>query len=1287
MVKLAWPSPFISAVFLSHRFMPIDAQKSKRRRYLRYAIELKATVLSGLVDSYPGTILDFCAGGLFLEVAAPLALHQALKIRFAMDSEIGGDRFEIEARVVRIQDSGVAVATEQMSTGVLSALTKQATARFEITADGRAPANHQEKSKRRLKQWLLGRLPNLFDAYFECLNAKLSQLNQHFAYFANQSLLDDLVTDILQHRERIISEFCYSVIAQLEAIIPGEQEKEFVCRDDMPLSLVDQLDFDDWLTLSALIRRLNNHFEEPLNQIAWELSRIFGLSRAAIGNPIRPAVLCESFRELVLQFGLENQPKEALYRVFEGVLCENLGALYQQLHIFLLAQEPEGHGAAKPQPAHIRHSVSHQDARLHAGTRQREDQPQGLESPSSIIQMSVGTVVGKLLGILNELAAATGPADQQQVLDTVPLFPGGRFAAHDIASALARLGAELEIEPSLRRDPVQLNERLRQSLEQEDTKLSAAERQQLEIYSGFFETLFTQLTEASVILPYLEKVHLPLLSLCLQGQDFLEAAEHPARKILNQLALLEPALKNQKMARNISAKNKLDLLIDRLQSDVASNPDVLVDIERELTEITQQVVKAFDLMIKRMIEAHEGEQKLEVAKRAIQNEIDQRLAGRSVPSILPMLLEAGWQQLLVIAELNRDRRPEEKEKLLAVIDDLLFWLYEQESILKIQAGSIYATIAFIAERLRPVCPDPVMRNRIVQALNASLLGVGEPRVRKPLDIVSIQALPSEAPSLSDEWTQMAEALQVGDWLTISVGTSVPEPMRLVWIGNVVGIYLFVNRDGSNRLDMDKQELARLLHSGDVRVMENLNEPLVDRAANSMLQKLHEQLLHSATHDPVTELITREELIKRLKLEISKPESAQHMLCHMEVLDFRLITNICGIEAGEQLLKRLARQTAEQLGEDDIFSRLGSKSFAILFKDCLSDEGIEKARNLVKLLADSHFQWLDKSFAVSVSIGLVPFGDSHYDVQLLLQQADSASLSAERSSPGRVLLFSDTDEHLQRLYKLHGWIGHLDEVLAQERLFLRCQKITQLIPGPVSHEHYEILLGIRDEAGGMIPPDQFIPAVERCKRMPEIDRWIITHVVAWIARHRDYFAQIDGFSINLSGQSVNSEEFLGFLIQMLTTSEIPVEKLTFEITETVASENFAFTNRFIKAIKQFGCKFSLDDFGSGYSSYSYLKHLNVDYLKIDGAFVKDILNNQADVAIVKSMNEIAHSLGLQTIAEYVENEEIAKLLHQLGVDYGQGYGLHKPEPLAGLVSTTPALPKETFFFENDNFWDL
>jgi EAL domain-containing protein (putative c-di-GMP-specific phosphodiesterase class I) len=302
----------------------------------------------------------------------------------------------------------------------------------------------------------------------------------------------------------------------------------------------------------------------------------------------------------------------------------------------------------------------------------------------------------------------------------------------------------------------------------------------------------------------------------------------------------------------------------------------------------------------------------------------------------------------------------------------------------------------------------------------------------------------------------------------------------------------------------------------------------------------------------------------------------------------------------------------------------------------------------------------------VSIGLVAIIEGTHNVEELLQKADSVNISAQKTGHNRIRVYQENDETLKLQATIHEWAGRIDRIFAENRLFPRCQMITPIFPEKNSHSHYEILLGVRDEEGKIIPPDNFIPAVEQCQRMPEIDRWIVENVFQWIIDNPSCFAKIGGFAINLSGQSLNSEEFLTFLKERLAVNDIPAGKITFEVTETVAAGSLVFTKRFIKEIKQFGCSFSLDDFGSGYSSYSYLKSLDVDYLKIDGSFIKDIANSPTDQVMVNSMNEIAHSLEMETIAEYVENMKIQAILREIGVEYAQGWGIHKPVPLAELI---------------------
>jgi diguanylate cyclase (GGDEF)-like protein len=715
---------------------------------------------------------------------------------------------------------------------------------------------------------------------------------------------------------------------------------------------------------------------------------------------------------------------------------------------------------------------------------------------------------------------------------------------------------------------------------------------------------------------------------------------------------------------------------------------MLADIEAELDAFKSQLLKPIESKTQHIVKVHEGQQRLEIARHTIQSEIDKRIAGKAVSTVIPLLLDAGWQHLLVLAELNQDTQAGVKEHYLKVIDDLMFWLYEQDSIVKMQASSIQTTITYVDEQLQAVGAPVQKRKHVIQELTELLIGIGQPKVRKAIQTVKIpRPKPDQETVLNEEhryWDAMIEQLAVGDWLNIKHDSDDFESMKIIWIGTLPHVFVLLSADGLKNIELDKQNFIGLFQQGYAVSLDNMDVPLTDRTSNLMLQDMHDTIKFNAIHDADTHLILRDEFVKQLKIEISKETDFQHVLCHIEILDFRLITNICGLDGSKQLLKTIATLLSDRIKSADILARLGDQSFAVLYKECSANDAFEFSRNLLKHIGSSQFTWNEKCFPITLSMGLVPVTDTSFDLSQLLQQADAASMEAEQSGPNQVKLFTGNNDNLQHQANLFEWMSRIDGVFAEERLFTRCQKITSLDTS-VNHVHYEILLGIKDEDGNIIQADYFIPAVERCKRMPEIDIWVINAVFDWIESNKSQFDAIDGFAINLSGQSINSQEFLDFLQTKLDTCLFQADKIVFEITETIASENLTFTKKFIKAIKQYGCKFSLDDFGSGYSSYAYLKNMDVDYLKIDGAFVKDIANNPADFAIVKSMNEIAHSLNLQTIAEYIENDEINEIIKAIGVDYGQGYFIHKPIPLADLIIAPPE--KDLFYFEDNSFWDI
>jgi EAL domain-containing protein (putative c-di-GMP-specific phosphodiesterase class I) len=352
-----------------------------------------------------------------------------------------------------------------------------------------------------------------------------------------------------------------------------------------------------------------------------------------------------------------------------------------------------------------------------------------------------------------------------------------------------------------------------------------------------------------------------------------------------------------------------------------------------------------------------------------------------------------------------------------------------------------------------------------------------------------------------------------------------------------------------------------------------------------------------------------------------------------------------------------------LRSGDTLARFGGDEFGVLLENCPPEPATRIAETLRETVSDFRFVWQDTTFTVSLSLGVINFGGSDMTASDILSAADTACYIAKENGRNRVHVGHREDRDITTRQGEMHWVTRLQQALQQNRLQLYCQKIVPLDANAAdTGAHFELLLRLRDEEGKLVPPGAFLPAAERFGLMPAIDRWVISSAFANFNQlSPDPEEQLELCAINLSGASVSDPEFLSFILRELTLHAIPTGKVCFEITETVAIANLTQAITLINELRAVGCKFALDDFGSGMSSFAYLKHLPVDYLKIDGSFVKDMLSDAADAAMVEAINHIGHTMGLQTIAEFVENAAIRARLAALKVDFAQGYGIGKPVP--------------------------
>ncbi len=434
---------------------------------------------------------------------------------------------------------------------------------------------------------------------------------------------------------------------------------------------------------------------------------------------------------------------------------------------------------------------------------------------------------------------------------------------------------------------------------------------------------------------------------------------------------------------------------------------------------------------------------------------------------------------------------------------------------------------------------------------------------------------------------------------------------------------------------------------------------------TQLRLIASELAYQAKHDMLTGLMNRREFERRLETSLAHtPAQTEEpdWLCYLDLDQFKLINDTCGHLAGDELLKLVSRTLQAELRDGDLLARMGGDEFSILLSRCSAESANHITERVRHKLFASTFTWEGKTFNISGSFGLVPISANKITLYDLMSAADAACYVAKDEGRNRIHIYqSDDDAAAHRTNEMH-WAQRIKQALADNRFALYHQPISAL-QGRVYSVHTEILVRMLDEEGLLIAPLIFIPAAERYNLMADVDRWVIHHTL--LTLRETALMSAPGsctISINLSAQSLCDDGFLPFVLQEFDQLNIEPRHICFEITETCAITNLSRAMHFIATLRARGCRFALDDFGSGLSSFGYLKTLKVEYLKIDGSFVRDIEHDAMDLAMVESINQIGHVAGIQTIAEYVENAAIANKLRLIGVDFAQGYGIAVPEPL-------------------------
>lgn len=511
--------------------------------------------------------------------------------------------------------------------------------------------------------------------------------------------------------------------------------------------------------------------------------------------------------------------------------------------------------------------------------------------------------------------------------------------------------------------------------------------------------------------------------------------------------------------------------------------------------------------------------------------------------------------------------------------------------------------------------------------------------------------------------------------------------------NITSIFSPLNEDGSSDKDsiakqcVDKKsnvqrgKFNRLVYSDSKEIIvESEANPIFDHDGNingavivfrdiSEAKTLQKNLVYQASHDSLTGLCNRAEFERKLDeiIKTTLPETHHNHLLFIDLDRFKLVNDSCGHLAGDKVLCDISALMKTIIRQSDTIARIGGDEFGVILHDCPFEKAFGIAEKLRTKVAEFRFFSNEKSFTFGASIGLINIDDHIHDTNAgILSLADKACMAAKNTGRNRVHIFKSTDEHVTEQRNQALWVNRITEALEHNQFTLFYQKIIPSEQNKNRKIRAEILLRMLDKTGEVIAPGVFIPAAERYGLMQQIDIWVIENFFQWHIENAESLEDFDSFSINLSGQSLSDEKFLKQLNTYASSPQINAKTISFEITETAAIQNITNTIATFSQLRKKGFSFWLDDFGAGMSSFSYLKHLPIDGLKIDGIFIRNIDNQPFDYSMVRSINELAHLMGVTTTAEFIETERVSALVSGLGVDYLQGYHIHRPEPLSTLI---------------------
>jgi diguanylate cyclase (GGDEF)-like protein len=781
----------------------------------------------------------------------------------------------------------------------------------------------------------------------------------------------------------------------------------------------------------------------------------------------------------------------------------------------------------------------------------------------------------------------------------------------------------------------------------------------LDVVDQFFSSVADNPKLSDVARQQLRQLEVPVLKVMLRDQEVLEDQDNPVRGVMNRLAQLG----GRGGRSNPVIQRRIDDLVRRITTEFEQDTRVFEGAVAELDGLIERQNLAYRRNVERVTAAAEGAQKVAESKAAVAAAIEARVAGRKAPEVVQSLLDAGWRDLLSLTWIREGTESLLWQDYLSVLDSLLVFGENPKAPV-----NLAELLRVIQDGLSSVSSNQTPSAQIRDELKRFLLRKpDEPVVMVTIDPVPEKKVASGTQLAEREhrslqrWIARAQKLRTGDWMCDQEKPDQPQYIRVVWIARGFSRFVFVNHQGMRVVELELEALARQMQKGIIVPDVQYERPLVDESLDHMVRKVYDQLSWVTTHDELTSLLSRREFERVLEEQLAQHED-ERTLVRLDLRQFRLLNDTAGYNAGDSALRSVAEILQVHVGNGMPLGRLGGDEFGFLVP---AEHAEETAAAVINEIETLKLSFAGTQYRLSANAGLAAALPALVTAERWLKAADDACKTAREQGLGRLSVYNlDAQGHAlqeQIAAKVAG-LGNLDE----ERMLLRCQKIIPLQPETRMVAQYEVLISMYNDTGNLIGAAEFVRMAERYNRMQSVDRWVVGHMLDWLRDAPAGRAPVGGICIKLSGYSLNDESLLEFIYDKLSEKDAPIERLWFEITEAAAINNLLGVAEFIEEMKELGCRFCLGNFGSGPTSYQYLRSLPVDLIKIDGAFVQHLASSETDRAIVRSMVDMAHYMGKEVIASQVETREALEALRVIGVDYAQGYVIEKPRLLSSLA---------------------